>query len=108
MKVRLQHEDTGQIKDKAVSGFSWTLFLFGIFAPLFRGEFLNALLLWLVNILCYVIGGYMYGGIIVFVVDAIIASFYNKLVIENLGRKGYKPATQQDASLLKQQGIQIL
>ena len=37
MKVNLSNSSTNQVKQVKV-GFSWTVFFFGIFPPLFRGD----------------------------------------------------------------------
>lgn len=37
MKVMLKNENTGQIKQAKI-GFSWTVFFFGFFPAIFRGD----------------------------------------------------------------------
>jgi hypothetical protein len=66
---------TKQVK----AGFSWTFFFFGIWVPLFRGDFKNLFRIWGLSIIT--IGVYYF-----------IACFtYNKTYIQGLLEKGYQP-----------------
>lgn len=94
-------ERNGEIK-KAYEGFSWTVFFFGFFPPLFRGHFMGAIVILGINILVYTL--YLQFSVIMksnfllsIVIDIIyigIAIFipfeYNKYHMDDLINNGYK------------------
>jgi len=85
LKVVLKHE-TGMLKE-VKKGFSWTVFFFGLFVPLIRGDLKWLAILFILQLL---------GGAIITVIGAWIVSFifafvYNKVYIKDLLEKGYKP-----------------
>lgn len=70
-------------------GFSWTVLFFGFFPPLFRGDWLWAIVIFLLNIVTYGIGG------------VVMAFLYNKIYLKNLLSNGYwirqvEPTTSVD------------
>lgn len=77
--VMLKHPQTGLVK-KGFVGFSWTTLFFSGFPALFRGDWLFAVLLF---ILAFFTGG----------ISSIIAAFlYNKSYTTRLVEKGYELA----------------
>lgn len=95
-KIYFKNPHTGQVKEAPV-GFSWTVFFFGFFPPLFRGH---------------------WGGFAILLLSAIITVglsnlifmfIYNKMYIKHLISEGFK-ATSASADLeyLQQRlGVQI-
>lgn len=63
---------------KAPVGFSWTVFFFGFFPPLFRGDWIWFAVLLLLGLLFW------------WIPAIVVAFFYNKLYIKSLFEKGYK------------------
>lgn len=96
MNVTLKNE-YGTVKQCKI-GFSWTTFLFGFFVPLFRGDFKWTLIILALNVLV----GLVSFGIGAFLVNMCFCFFYNKLYINDLLSKGYKPASEVDENILKQ------
>lgn len=96
MRVTLENE-FGTLKQCKV-GFSWTTLFFGFFAPLFRGDFKWGIIIFGFDILL---------GMFSFGIGALLANlcfcfFYNRLYINDLLGKGYKPATEVDENILKE------
>ena len=58
-------------------GFSWTVLFFGFFPPLFRCDWLWAIIILLANLLTYGIGG------------IVLAFLYNKFYLKSLLSNGY-------------------
>jgi len=90
MKVRLKHPSGFQKVTKA--GFSWTVFFFAFFPPLFRGDWKWALIIFLL-------------APVTFGVSTIIFSFmYNGIYIRGLLLAGYEPADEQSKYVLVRKG----
>ena len=89
-----KHDKTGLIKEAPV-GFSWTTFFFGFFVPIFRGDWLLAIICILVSVIT--------AGIAWLVFPFII----NKLYVKHLLETGYHPRSQEDVILLNQIGIVV-
>lgn len=71
-------------------GFSWTVLFFGFFPPLFRGDWLWAIVILLLNLVTYGIGG------------VVMAFLYNKIYLKSLLSNGYwikalEPTITEDA-----------
>jgi len=99
MKVTLKH-DSGISKEVKV-GFSWTVFFFGGFVPLIRGD-----IKWFaIMLILSIIAGSFTAGIGSLVVGIIFSVVYNKIYIKELLMKGYKAVDDTTAQLLKDQGI---
>ena len=100
MKVILKNRYTkGQIIQKV--GFSWTMFFFGVFVPLFKKDWIGALFMMLINIVV----SYLTNGFGTMFIDLVIACFYNKNYIQRMLQKGWEPSTQNDADALHNAGI---
>lgn len=91
MKVTLKNQ-FGQVKQVKV-GFSWTMFFFGFFVPIFRGDWKYMLISLLAALLTF---GFSW---------IIFPFIYNKLYINDLIYKGWRPADEVSQSILLQKGI---
>lgn len=96
MQVTLKNE-LGTVKQCKV-GFSWTTLFFGFFVPLFRGDFKWTLIILALN---FLVGMFSF-GIGAFIVNICFCFFYNRLYINDLLNKGYKPITEADENILRQ------
>ena len=85
--VILKHKDTGLTKE-CPTGFSWTVFFFGVFVPLMRGDLKWAAILFALAVLV----GIPTLGLGSFLVGPIFAFFYNKIYIRGLMSTGFVPA----------------
>ena len=74
---RTMKNEIGQVKI-VKEGFSWTMLFFGIFVPLYRGDWKWFLIILIANIFTY---GWA---------SVIFAFIYNKIYINDLLEKGYK------------------
>lgn len=85
--IILKNKDTGLTKE-CPTGFSWTVFFFGVFVPLIRGDFKWAAILFALTVLVAIptIG---FGCPLV---GPIFAFFYNKTFIRELMSNGFIPA----------------
>lgn len=101
-EVMLKKEKNGNIKIKSgYVGFSWTVLFFGCFVPLFRGDFLAALVM--------LVGGAIIGGLTagtgILIVELVLAFAYNKYYTKNLINQGYQPANEESKMLLDENDI---
>ena len=92
MAIKVKLEKDGFIKDGFV-GFSWTMFFFGFFVPLFRGDFKWLLITLILMFLSF--------GLAQF----ILCFLYNKFYTINLLEQGYKPADDYSENILNMKGI---
>jgi len=99
MKVKLSN-DAGVVKETKV-GMSWTVFFFGFFVPFIRGDMKWGLILLIAGIAL----GIPTAGIGSSLVFIAFSFFYNKIYIQDLLKKGFKPATQTDADILLQHNL---
>ena len=74
---RTMKNEIGQVKI-VKEGFSWTMLFFGIFVPLYRGDWKWFLIILVANIFTY---GWA---------SVVFAFIYNKIYINDLLEKGYK------------------
>lgn len=81
------------VQKEAFVGFSWTMFFFGFFVPLFRGDIKWFLILLILFFLSF--------GIAQF----ILCFLYNKFYTVNLLEQGYKPADDYTKNILNMKGI---
>ena len=81
----LENPRTGQIRSAPI-GFSWTMFFFGPFPPLFRGDWKWFAIIFFAGICCALISFGLLGW-----VPGIIGSFiWNKSYLEGLVRDGFQ------------------
>lgn len=97
--VNMRNSQTDQIKQVKV-GFSWTMFFFGFWVPLFRGDWR-----WLVVMLLLDIIGIWSYGTVSSIANIIMAFLYNKLYIEDLIKQGWYPADASAENALQSKGI---
>ena len=76
-KVVMENPNTGHIKEAPV-GFSWTVFFFGFFPALFRGDWKWAIIMLALGMLTFGFSGLVFMFI------------YNKLYIKDLVGSGFK------------------
>lgn len=96
MNARLINEFTGKIKT-VKCGYSYTTLFFGFLTPLFRFDFLTAIILAFLNV-----NGIIYSyGLFSFLVNLIFAGVYNKMYIKKLLRNGYSPLSRSDAIMIE-------
>lgn len=76
-KIYFKNPRTGQVKEAPV-GFSWTVFFFGFFPPLFRGHWAGFAII-------------LFAGLVTFGLSNLVFIFiYNKMYIKHLISEGYK------------------
>lgn len=97
---RVVLEKNGLRKEVKV-GFSWTVFFFGFFVPLFRGDLKWSVIMFFGAILLAAatagIGGLVLGIVMSFV--------YNKIFIKELIEKGWTPVGEENRLLLEEKNI---
>ena len=95
MRATLKHSQTGALKDVPL-GFSWTTLFFGIFPALFRGDFKNAFIMFLLALFTLNLSW------------LIMPFFYNKMYVTDLVSKGWMPADQMSANTLRIKGVAFM
>ena len=106
MKVALVNR-AGLTKEVPV-GFSITGLLFGFFVPLFRGDFLLSLYLFLLEMAVGGVGVYILKSnswIMTIILNIIVGLLLNKVYIKRLMSKGYEASTAEGKSILSEKGI---
>ncbi|WP_029332408.1 hypothetical protein [Exiguobacterium oxidotolerans] len=99
MKGILQHP-SGLVKE-VKAGFSWTTFFFGFFPAFFRGD-----VKWgLIQLVVGFVAAFATAGILGIVINIAFAFLYNKIYINGLIEKGYRPIDQSFQQSLRQRGI---
>ncbi len=81
------------INKTSVVGFSWTLFFFGFFVPLLRGDLKWAAIMFILAFLTFGLSHFVF----IFI--------YNKIFTRGLLEQGYKPADESSASRLRNAGL---
>ena len=74
---QIMKNEIGQVK-VVKEGFSWTMLFFGIFVPLYRGDWKWFLIILIANLFTYGLASVAF------------AFIYNKIYIDDLLEKGYK------------------
>lgn len=92
MYVNLKNPSTGEVKQCKV-GFSWTVFFWGFWPAVFRGDWKWAIFLLLLAICSLSIS------------DIVFAFLYNKIYIKDLLEKDYQPMSASDRQILRQKGL---
>ena len=79
-------------------GFSWTMFFFGVFVPLFRGDWKWFLIILGIDVALTITG-------LIFIMPLLmlgLSFFYNRLYAKDLYDKGYRGLTlEEDRELVK-------
>lgn len=92
--------ENGVLRKEVKFGFSMAAFLLGFIYPLIKGDYITA------GIAFVVIGtaGMMFFPL-VFVLSMIFGFIYNKMYVRRLIKQGWHPFTEEDAQVLKKNGI---
>lgn len=99
MIVNLKNPNTNQFKQVKI-GFSWTMFFFGFWVPLFRGDWK-----WLIIMLLLDIIGLFTFGFVTAIANVVMAFLCNKLYAEDLISNGFKPTDNASVNILNQKGV---
>lgn len=94
MKATLKNTQTGETKVVKV-GFSWTTFFFGFWPAIFRGDWLWAVILF---VLCWLTVG---------IAGIIMAFVYNQIYIKRLVEQGFRPADEESKQALASKNILV-
>ncbi len=92
MFVKIKNIKTNEIEQVKV-GFSWTVFFFGCFVPLIRGDWKWLLIFLIANPCTFGIFG------------LILAFTYNKIYLKEKLNSNWIPNSDQDESILKSANI---
>lgn len=90
MKIRVKN-DIGKTKEIKI-GFSWSTFFFGVFVPLFRGDWKWFLIVIGIDLALTITG-------LIFIMPLLmlgLAFFYNRLYAKDLYNKGYRGLTPEE------------
>ena len=92
--------ENGVLRKEVKFGFSMAAFLLGFIYPLIKGDYITA------GIAFVVIGtaGMMFFPL-VFVLSMVFGFIYNKMYVKRLIKQGWHPFTEEDAQVLKKNGI---
>jgi len=92
--------ENGVLRKEVKFGFSMAAFLLGFIYPLIKGDYITA------GIAFVVIGtaGMMFFPL-VFVLSMVFGFIYNKIYVRRLIKQGWYPFTEEDAQVLKKNGI---
>ena len=92
--------ENGVLRKEVKFGFSWGAFFLGFIYPLIKGDYITA------GIAFVVIGtaGMMFFPL-VFVLSMVFGFIYNKMYVRRLIKQGWHPFTEEDAQVLKKNGI---
>lgn len=95
MKALMRHPYTGQVKI-VKCGYSYTALFWGFLTPLFRGDFITALILFVLNV-----SGVMFSyGTLALIINTVFGFYYNRYFIKRLLKHGYEPMSSADAILI--------
>ena len=96
MKIRVKN-NIGKTKEIKI-GFSWSTFFFGVFVPLFRGDWKWFLIIIGIDLALTITG-------LIFIMPLLmlgLAFFYNRLYAKDLYNKGYRGlTTEENQELIK-------
>ena len=92
--------ENGVLRKEVKFGFSMAAFLLGFIYPLIKGDYITA------GIAFVIIGttGVIYFPLI-FVLTMVFGFIYNKIYVRRLIKQGWHPFTEEDAQVLKKNGI---
>lgn len=91
----------GEIIKTGFVGFSWTVFLFGFFVPLFRKDFKTAFILVVISLIL----GSVTAGLGAWILNLILAFGYNKYYTSNLIKLGFIASNDTTKKMLEQYEI---
>lgn len=88
------------------TGFSVTTFFFGMFVPLFRGDFKHFLIFLLLGIVA-IVGSLFTFGIAGIAINLFICLKYNSWYIQMLLNEGYEPIDEITRNWLEAEGFNL-
>ena len=92
--------ENGVLRKEVKFGFSWGAFFLGFIYPLIKGDYMMA------GISFAVIGvASMIFFPLIFVLSMVFGFLYNKIYVRRLIKQGWYPFTEEDAQVLKMNGI---
>ena len=92
--------ENGVLRKEVTFGFSWGAFFLGFIYPLIKGDYMVA------GISFVVIGvASMIFFPLIFVLPMVFGFLYNKMYVKRLIKQGWHPFTEEDAQVLKKNGI---
>ena len=92
--------ENGVLRKEVKFGFSWGAFFLGFIYPLIKGDYMVA------GISFVVIGvASMIFFPLIFVLSMVFGFIYNKMYVRMLIKQGWHPFTEEDAQVLKKNGI---
>ena len=92
--------ENGVLRKEVKFGFSWGAFFLGFIYPLIKGDYMVA------GISFAVIGvASMIFFPLIFVLPMVFGFLYNKMYVRRLIKQGWHPFTEEDAQVLKKNGI---
>ena len=92
--------ENGVLRKEVKFGFSWGAFFLGFIYPLIKGDYMVA------EISFAVIGvASMIFFPLIFVLPMVFGFLYNKMYVKRLIKQGWHPFTEEDAQVLKKNGI---
>ena len=92
--------ENGVLRKEVKFGFSWGAFFLGFIYPLIKGDYMVA------GISFAVIGvASMIFFPLIFVLPMVFGFLYNKMYVKKLIKQGWHPFTEEDAQVLKKNGI---
>ena len=107
-KVTLNNERTGQTRIAPI-GFSWTVFLFGFFVPLIRGDWIWTLVMVLLFPAAWLALFTGVFGIVWLAVALIFANLYNNIYFKSLLNDGYviQKIPEKDLELIEKKNPKL-
>lgn len=81
-KVFLKNPRTGQMREAPV-GYSWTMFFFGFFPPLLRGD-------WVIAIIIFILSLALFFVFLPFAPSLVMSFFYNKMYLRRMINEGFE------------------
>jgi len=94
IKIRNEFDNVKEIK----LGFSWTMFFFGVFVPLVRGDWKYFFIITGVALVLTIISMGFLGGL----TQLVFCFVYNKLYARDLYEQGYRGLSKGENDLLRQ------
>ncbi|MFD1471009.1 DUF2628 domain-containing protein [Companilactobacillus mishanensis] len=102
MMVNLTNSNTKDVKQVKV-GFSWTTFFFGFIPAIFRWDLKWFLIILIIEIIASIPTlGFGFS-----VVGIIFSFFYNRLYINDLIKKGYRPSDEESKKILSERRFEF-
>ena len=92
--------ENGVLRKEIKFGFSWGAFFLGFIYPLIKGDYMVAGISFVVIGMASVIFFPL-----IFVLSVVFGFIYNKMYVRRLIKQGWHPFTEEDAQVLKKNGI---